>query len=64
MAAALTGSTPAKAPTPTEGNAKDMNSASERVIIFLVTCSVIVFFPFFIVVVPYVIFSICWIWIR
>ncbi len=52
MAAALTGSTPAKAPTPTEGKAKDINSASERVIMFLVTCSVIVFFPFSFVVVP------------
>jgi hypothetical protein len=41
MAAALTGSTPAKAPTPTDGKAKDMNSASERVMMFLVTCSVI-----------------------
>jgi hypothetical protein len=35
IAAALTGSTPANAPTPTDGSAKDMNSASERVIMFL-----------------------------
>jgi hypothetical protein len=41
MAAALTGSTPAKAPTPTDGKAKDMNSASDRVIMFLNTCIVI-----------------------
>jgi len=43
MAAALTGSTPAKAPTPTEGKAKDMNKASDLVMMFLVTCSVICF---------------------
>ncbi len=43
IAAALTGSTPANAPTPTDGKAKDMNSASERVIMFFVTCSVICF---------------------
>jgi hypothetical protein len=48
MAAALTGSTPANAPTPTDGSAKDMNRASERVITFLSTCSDIVF-PLFVV---------------
>jgi len=41
MAAALTGSTPANAPTPTDGRAKDMNSASERSITSLITCIVI-----------------------
>ena len=41
MAAAFTGSTPANAPTPTDGKAKDMNKASERRITSLITCSVI-----------------------
>jgi len=45
MVAAFTGSTPAKAPTPTLGRAKDMNSASERSITSFITCSVIVVLP-------------------
>ena len=37
----LTGSTPAKAPTPTDGSAKDINKARLLSITSLITCSVI-----------------------